>query len=59
MKPEMMEVRCDCGQFLGRFTGWYDIRCHKCKKVNIGFIDRVDIQMVRRPKIPREMIPIR
>lgn len=31
----MKEYRCPCGRLLGRFNGQAEIKCPKCRKVNV------------------------
>jgi len=66
----MILIRCECGQALGKVSGKYEIRCHKCKKIMAGEvispkdfykgrIDEVDRKLFGKPRIPRELIPVR
>jgi hypothetical protein len=32
----MILIRCECGQALGKVSGAYEIRCHKCKRLVKG-----------------------
>ena len=55
----MTDVRCECGRLLGKIEGKYDLRCPRCKRVVIGDTGRIELDMVRGPKIPGNMMPVR
>lgn len=52
MKPpiddSMREYRCSCGRLLGRFNGQAEIKCPKCRKINvIGVENHADSGITR------------
>lgn len=59
----MTEVYCECGRFIGRFQGKYDVRC-RCKRIARGDTEQpaavsCAVPLLKPPKIPRNMIVIR
>lgn len=44
----LKEYRCQCGRLLGRFNGRAEIKCPKCRKINvIGVENHADSSITR------------
>lgn len=37
---QLIEHRCSCGRFLGKFSGQAEIKCPKCGKVNMIGVEK-------------------
>lgn len=48
LRNELKEYRCSCGRLLGRFNGQAEIKCPKCRKINvIGVKNHADSGIAR------------
>jgi ribosomal protein L40E len=58
----MILIRCKCGQALGKVAGRYEIICHKCGARVTGETVKIRgecTNVQQRPRLPREMLPLR